>query len=100
MKPANGRRKSAPRLVARFVAISWRDLAVTFGPILLISAAAIWIAIRLIQPAPPDTLTISAGPPGSSFWNAAQKYKTILARNAVKLDVLASEGSLQNLQRL
>ena len=41
MKHLNGRRRPAPRLVARFVAISWRDLAVSFGPILLISAAAI-----------------------------------------------------------
>lgn len=108
MKPATGhkrlarlpRRPRPPRLVARFVAISWRDLAVSFGPILLISVAAIWVAVRLIQPAPPDTLTLSAGPEGSTFWNDAQKYKTILARNRIKLNVLSSEGSLQNLRRL
>ncbi|CAB3763686.1 TAXI family TRAP transporter solute-binding subunit [Paraburkholderia solisilvae] len=89
-----------PRLVARFVAISWRDLAVTFGPILLISAVAIWAAVRLIQPAPPATLTLSAGPHGSTFWNAAQRYKEILARNRVTLNVLESEGSADNLRRL
>jgi TRAP-type uncharacterized transport system substrate-binding protein len=99
MKPATGR-KRPPRLVARFVAISWRDLAVSFGPILLIAIAAIWVAVRLIQPAPPSTLTISAGPEGSTFWNAAQKYKAILARNRITLNVLPSEGSLQNLKRL
>ena len=98
MKSSNGRKP--PRLVARFVAISWRDLAVSFGPILLISAAAIWIAVRLIQPAPPNTLTITTGPQGSSFWNAAQKYKTILARNGITLNVVTSEGSAENLQRL
>jgi TRAP-type uncharacterized transport system substrate-binding protein len=89
-----------PRLVARFVAISWRDLAVTFVPILLVSALAIWAAVRLIQPAPPNTLTISAGPRGSTFWNAAQRYKDILARNRVTLNVLESEGSAENLRRL
>ncbi|WP_434108650.1 TAXI family TRAP transporter solute-binding subunit [Paraburkholderia caffeinilytica] len=99
MKPATGR-KRPPRLVARFVAISWRDLAVSFGPILLIALVAIWVAVRLIQPAPPSTLTISAGPEGSTFWNAAQKYKEILARNRITLNVLSSEGSLQNLKRL
>ncbi|MFM0737830.1 TAXI family TRAP transporter solute-binding subunit [Paraburkholderia xenovorans] len=99
MKPATGR-KRPPRLVARFVAISWRDLAVSFGPILLIAAAAIWVAVRLIQPAPPSTLTISAGPTGSTFWNAAQKYKAILARNRITLNVLSSEGSVENLKRL
>ncbi|RDK00695.1 TAXI family TRAP transporter solute-binding subunit [Paraburkholderia lacunae] len=99
MKPSTGR-KRRPRLVARFVAISWRDLAVSFGPILLVVVAAIWVAVRLIQPAPPSTLTISAGPEGSTFWTAAQKYKTILARNRITLNVLPSEGSLQNLKRL
>ncbi|MBB2932520.1 TAXI family TRAP transporter solute-binding subunit [Paraburkholderia silvatlantica] len=99
MKSRTGR-KPPPRLVARFVAISWRDLAVTFGPILLVSAAAIWLAVRLIQPAPPSTLTMSAGPRGSTFWNAAEKYKAILARNNITLNVLESEGSAQNLQRL
>ncbi|MFP3480739.1 C4-dicarboxylate ABC transporter substrate-binding protein, partial [Burkholderia sp. SIMBA_057] len=54
----------------------------------------------LIQPAPPSTLTISAGPEGSTFWTAAQKYKEILARNRITLNVLPSEGSLQNLKRL
>src|SRR5258707_4153063 len=92
-------RRIAPSM-ARFVAISWRDLAISFGPILLISAAAIWLAVRLIQPAPPNTLTISAGPEGSTFWNAAQKYKEILARNRITLNVLSSEGSLDNLKRL
>ncbi|MFP3583198.1 TAXI family TRAP transporter solute-binding subunit [Paraburkholderia sp. SIMBA_055] len=99
MKPVPGRLRP-PRLVARFVAISWRDLAVSFGPIFLIAVAAIWVAVRLIQPAPPSTLTISAGPEGSTFWNAAQKYKEILARNRITLKVLPSEGSLQNLKRL
>lgn len=88
------------RFVARVIAVSWRDLAVSMGPIVLISAAAIWLAIRLIQPAPPNTLTITAGPPGSSFWNSAQRYKTILARNGITLNVLPSAGSLENLERL
>ncbi|WP_233862381.1 TAXI family TRAP transporter solute-binding subunit [Paraburkholderia adhaesiva] len=95
-----GRIPPPRHLVARFVAISWRDLAVSFGPILLISIAAIWLAVRLIQPAPPSTLTMSAGPKGSTFWNAAQQYKTILARNRITLNVLESEGSVQNLHRL
>jgi TRAP-type uncharacterized transport system substrate-binding protein len=96
----NPGRKPPPRIVARFVAISWRDLALTFGPILVVSAAAIYLAVRLIQPAPPSTLTIAAGTKGSSFWNSAQKYKTILARNGVTLNVLETQGSLDNLHRL
>ena len=93
-------RRPQPRIVARFVAVSWRDLALTFGPILVVCIAALYLAVRLIQPAPPDTLTIAAGPKGSSFWNNAQKYKAILAGNRVTLNVLETQGSLDNLTRL
>ncbi|WP_042623999.1 TAXI family TRAP transporter solute-binding subunit [Burkholderia plantarii] len=88
------------RFLARFVAVSWRDLAMSFGPALLLGAAAIWLAIKLIQPAPPTHLVLSAGPPGSTNWMAARRYQRILAKNGVTLEVLPSEGSAQNLQRL
>jgi TRAP-type uncharacterized transport system substrate-binding protein len=67
---------------------------------LIVSAAVIWILVRVLQPALSTTLTISSGPQGSSFWNAAQQYKEILARNGVTLHVVPSLGSLQNLERL
>lgn len=98
MKPA--RPRPPRRILARFVAVSWRDLALSIGPTVLLAGAAVWLAVRLIQPAPPSTLVISAGPPGSTYWNAAQKYKAILAKNGVTLDVESSEGSAQNLARL
>jgi hypothetical protein len=88
------------RLPARFTAISWRDLAVTLGPILLISLLAIWVAFKFVRPAPPNTIILSAGPKGSIFSNTAEKYRTILARNGVKLQILTSQGSLENLKRL
>jgi TRAP-type uncharacterized transport system substrate-binding protein len=98
MKP-NPRRRPR-RILARFVAVSWRDLALSIGPTVLLTIAAIWLAIALIQPAPPSTLVISSGPPGSTYWNAAQRYKRVLAKNGVTLDVLPSEGSAENLARL
>ena len=49
--------ESAKRIKARFVAISWRDLAISFGPIVLLAIVAIWLAIWLIDPAPPKTIT-------------------------------------------
>jgi hypothetical protein len=50
--------------------------------------------------APPDTLTITSGPKGSIFETNAEKYAQILARDGVKLKILASQGSLENLKRL
>ncbi len=80
--------------------ISWRDLAAALVPVLLITAVAIWIAFRFVRPAPPDTIVITSGVEGSTFSVAAEKYKKILARNRVKLEILPSEGALDNLKRL
>jgi TRAP-type uncharacterized transport system substrate-binding protein len=80
--------------------VSWRDLAAAFVPVLLITAAALWVAFKFVRPAPPDTIIITSGIPGSSFDRAAEKYRAILARNGVKLQILQSEGALDNLHRL
>ena len=50
--------------------------------------------------AAPNTLTITAGPEGSSFYRNAEKYKKILARDGVTLNILRSDGSSENLKRL
>lgn len=94
------RRLPAPRFLARHVHVSWHDLAITVLPILAACALAVWGAIRLVQPAPPDTITMTVGPAGSTFWATAEKYRTILARNRVKLILLPSDGSLDNLRKL
>jgi hypothetical protein len=88
------------QLRARLVAISWRDVATTLGPILLLSLAGIWFAIRFVRPAPPDSITIITGADDSTFSIAADKYRNILARNGITLKILPSQGSLENLKRL
>ena len=93
-------RAARQRVTVRFTAISWRDLAISFGPLAVLAVLAIWIAIWLIHPAPPDTITLSAGPPGSSFWVTAQKYRKILASSGVTVVIEASAGSLYNLRKL
>ena len=87
-------------LRARIARISWRDLALTLGPFLVISLLAIWIALRFVQPAPPDTIVMTSGPEGSTFHRHAERYRKILARNGVNLEILSSLGSVQNLERL
>ena len=80
--------------------ISWRDLAASLGPVLLISIVAIWVAFHFVRPAPPSEIIITSGLEGSTFHTTADKYAKILARSGVKLKILPSEGSLENLKRL
>ena len=76
------------------------------GPAAAISALASAVAIVMlailyfVHSAPPTTITISTGPEGSVFQKNALKYQKILEKNGVKLNVLTSEGSLQNIDRL
>lgn len=82
------------------MALSWRDLAVTLGPILLISGVAIWVAVHFMRPAPPDAIVFTSGPEGSTFKTFAEQYREILARNSVTLVILPSKGGLENIERL
>jgi TRAP transporter TAXI family solute receptor len=64
------------------------------------TAVVIVAAYWYVRPAPPNTITIISGPPGSVFQLTAEKYRKIMARNRVKLRILPSEGSLENLKKL
>jgi hypothetical protein len=76
------------------------DLVWTAGPLLAALLLAAALVFWLVDPAPPRTLTISAGQADSSFYAIARDYAKILARNGVTLKVLPSDGSVQNLDRL
>lgn len=52
------------------------------------------------SPAPGDTLTIAAGPEGSNFARTAARYQKILEQQGVKLNILTTGGSRDNLRRL
>ncbi len=94
-------RKIGPlRIPRRIQRISWRDLAASLGPVLLVSVVAIWIAVHFVRPAPPDTIIITSGSEGSIDRTTAERYRTILVRNGIKLEILPSQGSLENLKRL
>jgi len=92
--------KRAWRLPAKFVVVSWRDLAVIVLPMLLFIALVVWVAFRFVRPAPLDTIVIASGSDGSTFRTTADKYRKIIERNGVKMKILPSQGGLDNLQKL
>jgi len=52
MAQENERKIGRIRIPLSISRISWRDLAVTLGPIVLLSIITIWIAFRLVRRAP------------------------------------------------
>ena len=85
---------------ARLVVVSWRDLAVIVLPVLLIIAVLVWAAFKFVRPAPLNTIFIASGPEHSTFRATAEKYRKIIERNGVKVQILPSQGGLDNLKKL
>jgi hypothetical protein len=100
MRESKPRWYRRPRLSGRLVAVSWRDLLVVVVPVALVIAGAVWAAVALVRPAPPDTIRMLGGPEGSSYRTNAEKYKAIIERHGVKVEIVPSRGSLDNLHRL
>ncbi len=71
-----------------------------FGPALAIVAVGFAVAGKFVQPAPPDTLTIATGGPEGAYYAFAERYKAVLAREGVTLEIKATSGSVQNLSLL
>ena len=63
----------------------------------LVAISAIYFSFHL---APPNVIIITSGPEGSIFYRNAEKYQKILARSGVRLKILPSEGSFENLKKL
>lgn len=87
-------------LKLKVTGLSWWEIAQAVGPLLLLCAVLVWATLHFVASAPPRTITMSAGPKGSTFAANAERYKKILARNGVTLKILESEGSIDNLHRL
>jgi TRAP transporter TAXI family solute receptor len=77
-----------------------KDGAFIILPVVLLIVAAFWFAARYVRPAPPDTFVLSTGAEGGAYHLFGQRYRDILARDDVHVELRASAGSVENLERL
>ena len=77
-----------------------RDFLTVMLPVLLVIVAAGVFAVKVMQPAPPSAIRFISGPPGTTFRTNAEKYKKRIEAHGVKVEVIESQGSLENLARL
>ena len=73
-----------------------------FGMVLavLCVAGAVWLAFSVLVPAPPKQIVIASGSKGGAYEFYAQKYRDILARHHVTLEIRPTEGTMENLKLL
>ena len=63
-------------------------------------AAVVWVALEHYVPAPPKKITIAAGSRGGAYEFYARKYRDLLARHGVTVDIRPTDGSVENLRLL
>lgn len=61
-----------------------------------LSAGLLW----WLNPAPPNTLRLAGGPPGSAYEISAKRYAEVLRRQGLKVELVSAGGSRENLDAL
>lgn len=79
---------------------SWKVYAIAALAALILFGAVAGVltsAIRALDLLPPERLTIAAGAEGSGYYRIAQRYRAILARDGIDLEIVETAGSLENI---
>lgn len=77
-----------------------KDLLITFIPAIVLVIAGFYVAWKFVGPAPPDRISISTGSQDGAYYDYALRYREILARNRIELEILTSAGSAENIANL
>ena len=64
--------------------------------LILITAALVWAALRVLFPAPPANVPVGVGFKGGTYEIFFARYKTFLARHQVTLEFRATSGAIEN----
>lgn len=83
-----------------FRQISARDLWMAVTPVVVALVLALVIAFHFVEPGPPDRVVMTTGAVDDGYHMFAQRYKEILARDGVTVDLRISAGSQENVSRL
>jgi TRAP transporter TAXI family solute receptor len=77
-----------------------KDVASTAGIPVLLLLTVVVVGLKYVDPAPPDRIVVSTGAGEGAYQAYAEQYRSILARDGITLEMRASEGSVENLNRL
>lgn len=100
MKLFNRFRKALSPVNEKITNISWKDITFTSIPVILLIILASWATLHLLSPAPPNKIVILGGPKGSSFDLNAHRYAEIIKSHGLKVEVIETDGSEDNLDIL
>src|SRR4030067_2549392 len=82
--------RELPSKVLSFVVIS----------VLLIIVLLFWVSYHYVKPFPPKSLIMATGTQGGAFASFGERYRQILARDNIRLELRLSSGAVENLRLL
>jgi TRAP transporter TAXI family solute receptor len=77
-----------------------RDWLRVYLPILLLVIAGFVLAYSFLDPLPPRVMTIAAGNPDGTYFSYAQRYRDLLEKDGITLNIRATSGSVENIELL
>jgi len=80
--------------------LSRREIARLSLLVIALVCAALWGSFQLLQPAPPRRIALASGAEFGLYHQYAQRYRDILARQGIEVEVRTSAGSGDNFKRL
>ena len=84
----------------RYTLLSLRDLAVSFGPFVLLAVVLLALAYWWLDPNPPKRVTLATGPAQSAYEEFGKRYAKALKLDGITVELVTTEGSAANLQLL
>jgi uncharacterized protein len=95
-----GRVRRVVSSVRKFSTFSVRDMLVALGPTVVLVVAACIAAWLLVDPAPPRHVVLATGQENSAYEQFGKQYAAALAKDGIRVTLVRSLGSQDNLQRL
>ncbi len=76
------------------------DFLKIYGPILALIVLGFVVAYQFVDPAPPRRLVLATGSPEGAYHAFGERYREILARDGIEVELVPSAGSVENLALL
>jgi len=69
-------------------------------PVILLIIGAFYLTLQFVQPSPKKEITIATGSKSGQYYQTALKYKELLEQEEVKVNIINTSGSIENIQLL
>jgi uncharacterized protein len=83
-----------------FLLLTQRELNVVLAVALGLVALLLWFLFTYFQPPPPKVVRIATGASSGAYYRFAKAYEEHFAKQGVRLEVVETAGSVENLSRL